>query len=126
MIMAWYEWAMLAVLAIFFVCAAIGFTKEQQRRRAICESMEEAPVEVSEPTLVRARVISKRAVMEHGGSYKTPTHRVIYYVGFETADGQRLELSVSEDVFAAVYEDQESDLLTVEGGFFAFEDGHCV
>lgn len=73
-----------------------------------------------------AVAISKRVDGYWGGNMKTPTYNECYFVTFLTDLGEEKEYRVGKENFDAIYEGQASMLVTVEGKFFAFDDGEEI
>lgn len=127
--MEWYDWLGVGVLAI--MCTAIVvhtvvmLVRELKSRRKAYECLDD-PIEKTPVTAVGARILAKRHELQHGGSYKAPTHRVVYYMTFLCDDGERIELEVPESVYTRCAEQQTGMLVTTEEQFFTFENGEDI
>lgn len=117
---------LLFALAIGIVISSIRSRKSY--RESYRESYEQLndEMEAEEPVAVGARVLSKRTDKEYVGSVKTPSYHPLFFVTFETDEGEIKEYSVSKEMFDEIYEDQTSTLLTVDGDFFYFGDGEDI
>ena len=117
--------AMILGFIIFIVSTIRNSSNPANVSPETYEALDEE-IEEPEPEAVGAVVISKRMDGEWGGNVNTPHYNDCYFVTFLTDAGETKEFRVGKETFDAVYEGQGSTLITVDGKFFAFDDGEEI
>ena len=74
----------------------------------------------------KATVISKYVDTERTGSYRNPSHNLVYHVAFKTENNEIREYSVGEDIYNWCEPQLTADLVTVNGNFFDFGEGEDI
>ena len=112
----------MVILGISIVLIA-GFTISELKKRKNF-AFEDIP----EPEVVvkKAEVISKYVDTKRTGSYRQPSHHLVYRVIFRTENGETKEYSVPVEIYNACEPHITGDLVTVDGEFLVFGEGEDI
>ncbi|MBR4071160.1 MAG: DUF2500 family protein [Clostridia bacterium] len=117
--------AVIIAIGIFVMAMLRNAADPSKYQKDQYEALENE-VEETESDVIGAVVLSKNMTGYWSGSAQTPHYNDCYLVTFQTDDGDKREYSVSKETFDKLYEGQASTLVTVDGEFFAFEDGEEI
>ena len=110
-----------AVLIMISVTIVIrNYAKGQKNDESDAEFTDEEPLSA---VASQAVVSGKYSEILHTGSYLTPDFRIAYLVEFITDDSTAITYEVPIEVFDRVKIGQMGTLVTVDGSFFAFDEG---
>ena len=120
---------LIAIVIIISVCVigifAIPISSIISQRRALKKYTGEE-VEAADPVATPARVMSKYTDIKRTGSYKSPSHQMMYYVVFKQDDGEIKEFAVTPYMFEKCELYSTGMLVTVDGEFFDFGQGEEI
>lgn len=77
----------------------------------------------SELLVKKAEVISKHTEILKKGSYKNPSHDLVYCMVFKIENNKIEEYSVPVEIFEKYQPHNTGNLITINGCFFDFGDG---
>lgn len=114
------------IIGVFLVLGVIGLlcyviNALGQTKREIAK-MEDEEFVLPEGVFRRATVLKKKAELVFIKNSKTGKHERVFEVTF-LVDGNEETYPVEQAWFDRLYEGQTSTLVTVNGNFFAFEEG---
>lgn len=96
--------------------------QEELRRKKVEEEYEKEP----EYDFVKAKALKKRKEFYYVSNINIPRSQEDYFVTFLTQTGEEKEYPVGKDTYDEIQENQEGELVTVNGNFFYFGDGEEV
>lgn len=105
------------------ICAIIvlhSFIKELKKRKKDYENLDK-PMKKAPTEKVRAKAVNKYSNEIYSGGYKNPSHRIGYFVTFETEDGKTITFDVGEKQFHRIKAYSTANLVTSEGNFIDFK-----
>lgn len=117
--------AVIIAIGIFVMATLRNAADPSKYQKEKYEALEDE-TEETETDTIGAVVLSKEMTGYWSGCAKTPHYNDCYLVTFLTDEGDKREYSVSKETFDSIYEGQASTLVTVDGEFFAFEDGEEI
>ncbi|MBQ2704909.1 MAG: DUF2500 family protein [Clostridia bacterium] len=115
----------LIIIGVVFVALVIVGFYDWHQRRKMYEKLDD-PIEESPAVAIGAVVVSKRANIQNMGGPKYPHSTLCCYATFSTDAGEMVELSIPQEVYNSIKENDYGTLVTVEGKFFAFGDGEVI
>ncbi len=117
--------AVIIAIGIFVMATLRNAADPSKYQKEKYEALEDEVEEINGET-IGAVAISKEVKGAWIGNIKTPHYVEGYFVTFLTDDGDKREYQVGKETFDSIYEGQASTLVTVDGEFFAFEDGEEI
>lgn len=117
--------AVIIAIGIFVMAMLRNASDPSKYQKDQYEALENE-VEETESDVIGAVVLSKNMTGYWSGSAQTLHYNDCYLVTFQTDDGDKREYRVGKETFDIIYEGQASTLVTVDGKFFAFEDGEEI
>ena len=115
--------AIIICLIVFLICYYPKLKQQEAlRRQKIEEEYEKEP----EYVFIKAKVLKKRKDFYYVSNINIPRSQEDYFVTFLTQSGEEKEYPVGKEAYDEILENQEGELVTVNGNFFYFGDGEEV
>lgn len=112
----------LGIGAFVILAVIVVFYLRTNRKKPVEEKEEEAFSEpIYEPVVKPATAVAKQVIMRQKGSVKMPSHQLEFEVRFVCEDGEEIVLTVEQEAYERIPENQPGTLALVNGAFLDFQ-----
>lgn len=110
----------LVLMGVLAIIVIHSFIKELKKRKRDYENLDK-PIKKALAERIKATAVNKYTDIVYYGAPKNPSHKIGFFITFETEDGKQITLDVGEENFERIKAFTTANLVTSNKKFVDFK-----